>query len=404
MSDKPTLSLERISMVSQGSRRQFDTALAIITVIPLLVLVTLMQMDELREAMGMISYFMLISGLVILMTMGYVTLSRYPATIIKLRKHLEKIAHGELPSAIELFQDENDIRAIEKGMNMILEQLKDRVKEAESENVELQKQLFQTRKLEAVGSLATGIAHEVSTPLQYISDNVTFLSRCVKDCFQCLEEHSAASSSTHTEADMVYMKEELPKCIDQTREGVARIASIIKALKEFSRRGSEDSKSPADLNHIIQNVAAVCRNEWRHIADMNLDLSAELKPALCYPGDLKQTVMSLLRNAIQAIEKRQIDDRNLRGKIGISTEIKDGNVIISVSDNGCGIPEDDHHRVFDPFFTTREIGHGIGQGLPMAFFSVVKRHSGSISFKSTLHVGSTFTISIPLLTEQDELK
>jgi signal transduction histidine kinase len=356
MPKKTPRELDRISLVSQGSRRQFDTALAIITIIPLLVFVTLLRMDKLREAMGTISYIMLIAGLALLMVMGYIMLSRYPATIIKLRRHLENIAHGELPDAIALFQDENDIRAIEQGMNLILEQLKEKVRDAEHENIELQKQLFQTRKLEAVGSLATGIAHEVSTPLQYISDNVTFLSRCVEDCFQCLEEHSIKSSANHTEEDIAYLREELPKSIDQTREGITRIAAIIKALKEFSRRGSDDTKSPTDLNRTVQNVAAVCRNEWRHIADMNLDLSADLTPFLCYPGDLKQTIMSLVRNAIQAIEKRQAEEHDLRGELGISTELKEGRAIIRISDNGCGIPEDHPHRIFDPFFTTRDVG------------------------------------------------
>lgn len=392
---------DRISIISQGSRRQFDAALAIITIIPALVIVAIMQMDELREAMGIVSCSLLITGLIILVVMGYVMLSRYPATVVKLRKHLEDIAHGELPSSIHLFQDENDIRAIEKGMNLILAQLRDKVKDVETENVELQKQLFQTRKLEAVGSLATGIAHEVSTPLQYISDNVTFLSRCVDDCFQCLEEHSITSSGTRSVEDFEFLKAELPACIAQTREGVNRIASIIKALKEFARKGSDSSKSPTDLNHSIHNVAALCRNEWRHIAEMNMELSQELYPVLCYPGDIKQALMGLLRNAIHAVKQRQQEEPGHKGMITVSTKLMNGNVVITISDNGCGIPEEHQHRIFDPFFTTREVGQGIGQGLPMAFFSVSKRHNGSITFHSTVGVGSSFIVSIPALKAED---
>ena len=401
MTDRKKKYTGRISLASQGSRKQFDAAIAIITIIPLLVLTALIRMDKMREAMGVPSFILLITGLVLLMVMGYVMLSRYPATVIKLRKHLEDIAHGEMPSSIHLFQDENDIRAIEKGMNFVLERLKAKVKDAEDENIELQKEIFNTRKLEAVGSLATGIAHEVSTPLQYVSSNVTFLSKCVEDCFQCLEEHSVTSSSTHTAEDIAFLKEELPQCIEQTREGIQRIAGIIKALKDFSRKGSDENKSLADINASIQNIVEISRNNWKHIADMELNLDSALQPITCYPGDIKQAVMSVLSNAIDAIAAQKAKNSSLQGQISITTSQQDGDLRIKITDNGCGIPEEDQHRIFDPFFTTQDVGKGVGQGLPMAFFSVVRRHNGSITFESRTDEGSSFLISIPASIEDE---
>jgi signal transduction histidine kinase len=171
-------------------------------------------------------------------------------------------------------------------------------------------------------------------------------------------------------------------------------------MKEFSHPGTVE-KDPVDLNRAIENTVTVSRNEWKYVAELDLDLDPELPPVPCYVVDLNQVVLNLIVNAAHAVEARR-DDRPMgRGRIGVSTRRAGDWVEIGVRDDGCGIPASQLGRIFDPFFTTKPVGKGTGQGLAIAHSIVVSKHGGTIHVESEVGVGTRFTVRIPLEPESD---
>jgi PAS domain S-box-containing protein len=285
-----------------------------------------------------------------------------------------------------------------------------------SENRALQSNLMQTQKLESIGQLAAGIAHEINTPTQYVSDNTRFL----KDAFSSFgkvvgmcerlvaaakqhelsEDLIAEATAVADEADLEYLNEEVPKAIDQSLEGLGRVARIVSAMKEFSHPDG-DAKQLTDLNRAIQSTVTVARNEWKYVADVELDLDPDLPLIHCLAGSLNQVVLNLVVNAAHAIGD-VVRDTQSKGTIGVATRRDGDYVSIRISDTGKGIPTAIRERVFDPFFTTKPVGKGTGQGLAIAYSVVVDKHGGSISFESEEGRGTTFHIRLPLQPEATE--
>jgi len=275
----------------------------------------------------------------------------------------------------------------------------------------LEKQLAQAQKLRSIGQLASGIAHEINTPTQYVGDNIRFL----KDAFEALigvlqgdEELLAAAcggavsaelirrlQDGRERADLEYLVSEVPVAIQHTLEGVERISRIVRAMKDFAHPGREE-KAPADLNQIIDSTVTVARNEWKYVADMQTDFDRSLPPVLCHPAEIGQVILNLVINAAHAIEDVVKQGRAAKGGITIATRRRDGWAEIRISDTGGGIPENIRHRIFDPFFTTKEIGRGTGQGLAICYPVIVGKHGGRINFDSEVGRGTTFTIGLPL--------
>ena len=274
----------------------------------------------------------------------------------------------------------------------------------------LEEQLRQAQKLESVGQLAAGIAHEINTPTQYIGDNVRFL----KDAFQELktllanyENLSAAASSGSLSGEMcrevaaaakgvdaAYLLEEIPKAIDQTLEGVSRVSKLVAAMKEFSHPGTKE-KTPLDLNHAIESTITVARHEWKYVAEVETDFDPSLSVISCHPGEFNQVILNLIVNAAHAISDVVGKDGSGKGKIKVQTQNCEDWVEIRVQDTGSGIPEKVRPRIFDPFFTTKEIGKGTGQGLAIARSVVVDKHHGTIHFETEEGKGTTFVIRLP---------
>ena len=279
-----------------------------------------------------------------------------------------------------------------------------------TERRNLREQLLQAQKLESVGQLAAGIAHEINTPVQYIGDNVRFLrdtfhslaklnatytrlleaARCNAVSPEMLSEVSLAIGT----ADVKYIMEEIPKAIDQTLEGISRVAGLVNAMKEFSHPGTGE-KIPLDLNRAIESTITVARNEWKYVAEMKLDLEANLPLVNCLPGEFNQVILNLVVNAAHAIAEVSAEDEDGKGLISIKTRSLAGSVEIRVQDTGGGIPEKVRSRIFDPFFTTKAIGKGTGQGLAIARSVVVDKHQGSIDVESDAQSGTTFIIRLP---------
>ena len=204
-------------------------------------------------------------------------------------------------------------------------------------------------------------------------------------------------------ADPEFLAEELPAAIDQALDGIARITTIVRAMKEFSHPGSK-SQELVDINKTIQNTITVASNEWKYVADVTTNLDTSIPPVPCMPQEISQVVLNLIVNAAHAIGDKLEKGSPGKGTITITTRRNDGHAEIRIADSGGGIPEDLRERVFDPFFTTKEVGKGTGQGLSMAYSTIVKGHKGNLSFDSREGEGTTFLISLPLERVQDGAK
>jgi len=265
---------------------------------------------------------------------------------------------------------------------------------------QLQIELHQAQKLEAVGRLAAGIAHEINTPVQFIGDNSRFLAEAFAAHEELLRRYREASRPEAQEAlrlaeeelELGYLAEQVPKTFARTEEGVKRIATIVRAMKEFAHPDRGDMIA-ADLNRGIQATLEVARNEYKYVADVETDLG-ELPPVLCHAGDLNQVVLNVVVNAAHAIADA-VKGTQGRGVIRVTTRREGGEAVVAISDTGGGIPETIRNKIFDPFFTTKEVGRGTGQGLAVAR-AIVSRHRGSIGFECRPGRGTTFTIRIPI--------
>ncbi|MFO1065810.1 MAG: ATP-binding protein [Pirellulales bacterium] len=293
-------------------------------------------------------------------------------------------------------------------INVFLRDLTQRLARTEKE--------LQAQKLESLGHLATGIAHEINSPTQFVSDNLAFL----EDSFKVLDSLIAQVDATvagcetggiTTEAlgalrrelndrRLQHAQHEIPKAIQQTRDGIDRIGSITRAMKEFSQPQNQEMAT-VDLSRLIENVLVVCRNEWRYVADITTHFDPEVTTVYCMPGCLSQVVLNLVVNAAHAIADVLSDYPDNRGLIEVHTRRVGDGVEIDVKDNGPGIPPSIRERIFDPFFTTKAVGRGTGQGLATAQ-SIVSKHNGTLTLSTEVGVGTTFSIRIPISSKTHE--
>ena len=289
------------------------------------------------------------------------------------------------------------------GSVWIMEDVNERI-QAEQERLSLEVQLRQAQKLEAIGQLAAGIAHEINTPTQYIGDNARFLEGGFKDVFHYLDALEAALPGGEPpeplrllkdEADLAFLREEIPKAIEQSMEGIERVSRIVRAMKDFSHPGS-DTPVDFDLNRIIESTVTVSRNEWKYVADLVMDLDPGLGPIQCFPNELSQVVLNLIVNAAHAIADRPQGDPSAKGTITVATARAGDQVEIRVRDTGTGIPVAVRDRIFDPFFTTKTVGRGTGQGLAIVHNAIVERHRGTVTFETELGTGTVFIVRLPV--------
>lgn len=272
-------------------------------------------------------------------------------------------------------------------------------------------QLLQAQKLEAIGQLAAGVAHEINTPIQYVGDNTLFLKQVLISLVGMIEDIRKITLENRTpgrgdealkrikdklnEEDLLYLRTEGPTAIEQTLEGVDRITTIVRSLKQFAHPDQEH-KTWLDINQAIENTIILSHNEWKYVARMSTDLDPDLPRIFCKPGQINQVILNLIVNAAHAIAEVVKVRGGELGTITVATRKLDKDVEIRIGDNGCGITEKIRSKVFDPFFTTKEVGKGTGQGLAIAHTAIVDRHGGSITFETTEGQGTTFIIRIPV--------
>jgi len=260
----------------------------------------------------------------------------------------------------------------------------------------LEIELQHAHRMESIGRLAAGIAHEINTPIQYVNDNLEFLQETFTELLEGMETPDAADDDGgKEELDLEYLREEVPLAFRQALEGVSRVSDIVRAMKSFAHPGVEEKQS-IDLNSVIESTITVARNEWKYVAEVETTFCDELPPVQCYPGDIPQTLLNLLVNAAHAIGDK-VKGTEDKGLIHISTLLEGNKAVILVRDSGTGIPQSAQPHVFEPFFTTKQVGVGTGQGLAISYNAIVKKHHGELTFETREGEGTTFRIVLPLM-------
>jgi len=278
-----------------------------------------------------------------------------------------------------------------------------------TETRELEVQLRQAQKLESVGRLASGVAHEINTPVQFVSDNVQFLKEAFSDLPPLIEQYRrlraavAAGSATvemadeiaeaEEAADVSYLLGNAPAAVERSLEGLQRIAVIVRSMKQFAHPDQKEMTA-IDLNQALTSTLTIAHNEYKYVAELETSLGA-LPPVTCHAGEMNQVFLNILVNAAHAIGD-VVRGSELKGRITVTSRCEGQDVLVSITDTGAGIPEAIRDRIFDPFFTTKEVGKGTGQGLAIARTVVVDKHGGEIAVESEVGRGTTFLIRLPV--------
>lgn len=282
-----------------------------------------------------------------------------------------------------------------------------------SEQKRVRSSLERTQMLQSIGRLSAGIAHEINTPIQFIGDNIKFLSdsfgqvRNILDlyerfeslpdedfnvgCAQLIQEINAI----RREVDLSFLVNEIPQAIEQSLEGIKRVSTMLAAMRDFSHIDERRANS-VDINRVIQSTVVICRNEYKYIADILLDLDDNLPRVICCQDDMNQVLLNLIINAAHSIEEKQKADTKQRGTIRIRTQKQDRHVVISVSDTGTGISDTVREKMFEPFFTTKKAGKGTGQGLSIIRSIVEDKHKGRLEYETEMEKGTVFHIYLPV--------
>ena len=283
------------------------------------------------------------------------------------------------------------VHKLEEAVDERTKQLADRTEKLQNEmenRRKLEADLQHAQKMEAVGQMASGIAHEIRTPAQFAGDHLSFLKSFVEESF----EKEVFSKIEFQDAS--FMEKNVPTALNSIQKGLDQITEIISAMKRFSYKDMRSSLTPTDLNLIIKDCISISRNEWKKSAAMETELDDGLPLVPCRVSEISQVVLNLILNASHAISGFK---KNEIGKIRVSTTMEDEEQVrVSVADDGGGIPEDAAERVFEPFFTTKEMGVGTGQGLAISYNLVVERHRGKIFFDTVEGEGTTFHVLLPV--------
>lgn len=258
---------------------------------------------------------------------------------------------------------------------------------------ESQEQLLQVRLMESIGQMATGIAHEINTPVQFVGDNLQFLKGAFEELMAACEAGGGTGKGRRPGLDDLCG--EIPRALAQSEEGIRRIAKIVLAMKEFSHPDRNEDPVEIDINRALDLAMTMTHSEWKYVAETRTEFAPDLPMVHGFPGELNQVFLNLIVNAAQAIREK-VGDSGEKGSITIYTQADPHMVEIRIADTGNGIPEPNRPRIFELFFTTKPPGLGTGQGLALAHRTVVTRHQGTLSFETREGEGTTFIVRLPV--------
>lgn len=274
--------------------------------------------------------------------------------------------------------------------------------------VKIETQAALSQKMESVGQLAAGIAHEINTPMQFVGDNTYFIKESFETVFSFIDKTINSFNSNYSiekiieyfrdnfeEHEIDYYKNEIPIAIDRTIDGIDRVRKIVIAMKNFAY-SSGKQKAQSNINQGIDVTVTISKNEWKYVADLITELDNELPPVYCSLDEINQVILNMIINAAHAIAEKKSITKEFEGTIKIRTYKDSTNAYIEINDNGAGIPADKINRIFDPFYTTKEVGKGTGQGLTIAHDIIVNKHHGAIDVESETGIGTKFIISLPI--------
>ncbi|HEY0253107.1 MAG TPA: ATP-binding protein, partial [Kofleriaceae bacterium] len=318
----------------------------------------------------------------------------------------------------------DEIGVLADAFNEMLQQLRskeaslefrvaERTKQLETEmdrRSEMEPELRQAQKLESVGRLAAGIAHEINSPVQFVAHSCTFIDESMQMLIESMRaahaqldraekgeisvpELVAQLKVLKEDADIDGLIEAIPDSSKLALQGLERVTTIVRAMKEFAY-ADQRAQTPSDLNRAIQNTLLVTCNEYKYVADTKVVLGS-LPPVVCHVGEFNQAILNIVVNAAHAIEDAN-RGTSKRGCITVKTWTEADDAVIAISDDGCGIPDTVIEKIFDPFFTTKEIGRGSGQGLAIARSVIVDKHAGRLDVQTRVGQGTTFTIRLPI--------
>ena len=284
-------------------------------------------------------------------------------------------------SSAELVAENQTLKAAVEALKREVQDLQEEMRLRK--DIELQ--LVNSQKMEALGQMAAGIAHEINTPAQFIGDHLYFVKESINEILNLDEGQEGPSE---------FVRENLPMAVQHAIEGIERIGNIVASMRRFSHRERDQEKHPSDLNQALLDSVSVSRNQWKNNAVVETELDPDLPLVPCLLGEVNQVLLNLIINATHAV----IDFKG-KGKIGqiiLRTKQLDNEVQIEVEDDGGGIPKDIQERIFEPFFTTKGLGQGTGQGLALAHSVIVKKHGGRLTFDTQEGVGTTFFLLLPI--------
>lgn len=254
-----------------------------------------------------------------------------------------------------------------------------------------QEELNAVSKLSTIGRLAAGIAHEISTPAQFIGDNLSFLQESFEELWRLIDSlKEGVVSEDLSQFDLDYLRKEIPEALEASQEGLSRVNRIIQAMRHCSYSGSAE-KTVVALDEIIQSCLSVSAGQWKYLAKVQTEFDPDLPPIACVRDELSRVLLNFVLNAAQSIR-----EKGAVGLITIRALKRDGHVELSIEDDGMGIPESLQFNLFDPFYNNRPAGHGSGNELLMARRVIVDLHRGQLSFYSVPGQGTKFIIELPL--------
>lgn len=391
-------SLDVLELMAEKVRRKSELALA-------------KKWEDLQQREESGNVLLILASLAYFSLVCFLAFATYKSFARPIR-NLEQAANNSIERQLPFLMNEEgpyEIRSLTRRLKGLILGLEDTVKERTAalqsktnllqaeiiQRQELETQLVHAQKMEAVGQLASGIAHEINSPSQFANDNILFLKDAVRGFISKIE--SATDAPDHKEIE--FLKKNAPEAVEQAKEGISRITTIVKSMKNFAYRDAASQKRPNDLNQAIKSTIVVASNEWKYHAECKVDLDESLPMVSCNIGEINQVVLNLIVNGAHAIRDRFTDGQ--KGNLLITTKYYSDPkcAVITIKDNGGGIPSKVQSRIFEPFFTTKEVGVGTGQGLAIAHNVIVKSHGGQIWFDTKEGIGTTFFIKLGIENE-----
>jgi len=401
-----------------------------------LVVVTVPESDFMAQinANTRTTILLCLAALAVATLLGMYTASWITSPILRLSQASSAIAVGKLNQIVEETQV-NELNILARSFNRMAQQLRDSFAALEKTNQQLeqtneelevrvtqrteelsqtlhelqqaQTQLVQNEKMSALGQMIAGIAHEINNPVNFIHGNLTHVNQHTQDLLQVLEayeQHYANPPESLQEfldeIDINFITEDLTKILQSMKVGTTRIREIVLSLRSFSRLDEAEFKE-ADIHEGIDNTLMILQHRFKaqnHQKEIKIIKEYGNLPLVeCYAGQLNQVFMNLIANAIDALEEIEVTNNFQVPTIWIHTQLTyENQILISIRDNGVGIPENIRSKLFNPFFTTKAVGKGTGLGLSISYQIVVEKHRGKLWCDSIPGQGTKFMIEIPI--------